>query len=474
MAIQTSCPHCGKSFNIKKDEFVGRKVRCPGCTQPFVIQPLAGAGVGRYAESSQGMQIPESSSPYALDDLADAAESEQRAESMPQASPSLPPLRPLKAVVKISAKNNTGSGRNLSRGFAKQGWMFKVIVIYLILFAILCAISFAKPSLRMAVWYAVLIPAIILYVWGGFGSMITPFRESVFCGIANLLIPFYYLYYVATRWSAMRWHFLRSLVGGLLLCTLFIISIAIEVSKQIQKNMDQARNNTSHTSIAIPFPGQTNQNSVKREPAPSGPLDSPQPMPNKVNQSVRPQFSMSDRQTVPDIKSTHEHELKLKTIAAGWHSEGGEDLFSSLRALRGESRQLQDGVLVLPPWRKFVSDERFQPPVTFQAVIMTNNKDMRFSHAVRQIIFNWEMGQDEFRVDSTSFFGKHKPGAGKLPDNEWVGIEWVVLPDEMIIYVDGTERYRLQADFSRVNEPFTIWCQNGTSVLKELRVVRKK
>ena len=52
-----------------------------------------------------------------------------------------------------------------------------------------------------------------------------------------------------------------------------------------------------------------------------------------------------------------------------------------------------------------------------------------------------------------------------MPTNEWLGIELVVLPREMVLYVDGKERYRTAADFSGVNAPLAVWTV-GTSVLQ--------
>src|SRR4051794_4508312 len=36
MAVSAQCPQCNFAFNAK-DEYIGRKVRCPGCQQPVLI-----------------------------------------------------------------------------------------------------------------------------------------------------------------------------------------------------------------------------------------------------------------------------------------------------------------------------------------------------------------------------------------------------------------------------------------------------
>ena len=49
---------------------------------------------------------------------------------------------------------------------------------------------------------------------GGIAILIVAFKESVGQGILNLLIPFYVLYYVMTRWEACKKGFLLSIGGG--------------------------------------------------------------------------------------------------------------------------------------------------------------------------------------------------------------------------------------------------------------------
>jgi hypothetical protein len=110
--------------------------------------------------------------------------------------------------------------------------------------------------------------------------------------------------------------------------------------------------------------------------------------------------------------------------------------------------------------------------VAFRVIAMTDGKDIRFAHAADYIIFNWEMNADEFRIDGGPAGGKHKPGAGRIAANQWVGIELIVLPNEFVIYVDGKERFRHQADFTQINKPLTITSHRGVMKIKSVEVVR--
>jgi hypothetical protein len=48
---------------------------------------------------------------------------------------------------------------------------------------------------------------------GAIGSVVVPFTESVSCGLLNLFAPIYPLYYLITRWDAMKRWFVTQLAG---------------------------------------------------------------------------------------------------------------------------------------------------------------------------------------------------------------------------------------------------------------------
>jgi hypothetical protein len=121
---------------------------------------------------------------------------------------------------------------------------------------------------------------------------------------------------------------------------------------------------------------------------------------------------------------------------------------------------------------KIATAETFKPPVKFKIVCWTEGKDFRLAHAADYIIFNWEMNPSEFRIDGGPASGRHKPGAGALPQGKWATLELVVEPNEMVIFVDGEERWRQSADFSQVDKPLTITAHQGTAKLKSVEVIK--
>jgi hypothetical protein len=111
-------------------------------------------------------------------------------------------------------------------------------------------------------------------------------------------------------------------------------------------------------------------------------------------------------------------------------------------------------------------------PVAIHVVLRAHGNDVRFGFAADQMIFNWEMKPTELRIDGGPANGQHKPGAGRLPDGQWARIEWVVKPDEMVVYVDGQERDRVAADFSWVHRPFSVYAENGSVEIRSVEAVR--
>ncbi len=115
---------------------------------------------------------------------------------------------------------------------------------------------------------------------------------------------------------------------------------------------------------------------------------------------------------------------------------------------------------------------RYIAPATFRIVLKSDGSDLRLSYAADEVIFNWEVNPDELRVNGGPAHGQHKPGAGALPANEWVAIEWVVRLDEMYIYVNGKERYRARNNFTKIDKPLTIRAQQGGLIIRSAAFVQ--
>ena len=54
---------------------------------------------------------------------------------------------------------------------------------------------------------------LILWLYAALGMLVLPFQESAACGLMCMFVPFYALYYLITRWDAMRGPFLSGLAA---------------------------------------------------------------------------------------------------------------------------------------------------------------------------------------------------------------------------------------------------------------------
>ena len=170
------------------------------------------------------------------------------------------------------------------------------------------------------------------------------------------------------------------------------------------------------------------------------------------------------------MPTTQQATLQIQSIEATWHSTG--KAVDVLPTMEGHCQRDPDGTVTLQRGEKLRTAEPVEAPASIRMVILTQDHDVRLSYAADQIIFNWEMNASDLRVDGGPLNGKHQLGAGKLMPNRWIGIEWIVHPDEMILYVNGIERYRGKADFSQINKPFSIEAHNGALWVKSIQVVR--
>jgi hypothetical protein len=141
-----------------------------------------------------------------------------------------------------------------------------------------------------------------------------------------------------------------------------------------------------------------------------------------------------------------------------------------LAAMNGKvSGRGRDGV-ILKTRDRITTPEKFKPPVAFRIVTQTAGVDFRMSYAADQIIFSWANIPSELRIDGGPANGRHKPGGGDVPKNKWVTIDLVVLPTTMTVSVDGEERQKVYADFSNINQSFSIWPSFSPLMIKSIQM----
>ena len=112
----------------------------------------------------------------------------------------------------------------------------------------------------------------------------------------------------------------------------------------------------------------------------------------------------------------------------------------------------------------------FQPPVEITIEAKTDSTDLRIGYAADQVIFNWRDMKHQLRVDGGPANGKHKTGAGLIPAGKYVTIRWVVTPKKQAIYIDDQLRFEHEGDYSSINNPVTVFCDQSKVSVKSIKV----
>ncbi len=114
--------------------------------------------------------------------------------------------------------------------------------------------------------------------------------------------------------------------------------------------------------------------------------------------------------------------------------------------------------------------DAFRPPVQITIEAKTDSTDLRIGYAANQVIFNWEVSPQELRVDGGPANRQHKAGAGVIPTNKYVTIKWIVTAKKQSIFVDGQLRYEHEGDYSKINNPVSVFSNKSKVTVKTIRV----
>jgi hypothetical protein len=147
-------------------------------------------------------------------------------------------------------------------------------------------------------------------------------------------------------------------------------------------------------------------------------------------------------------------------------------LVDLLARMEGKGAAPQAGVVVLKRGVKITSHDSFKPPVAFRLVLQLESEDLRVAYAADQIIFNWGGNKSELRIDGGPASGKHKKGAGGIPAQTWVTIDVMVTANAMTLSVDGEQRYKMEADFSKVDDRLSILAFGSAVTVRSVTVSR--
>jgi hypothetical protein len=271
MPIKVSC-HCGQSF-MAKDELIGQTLLCPKCHDPITI------GEGSQQQRRQGGG--------GMEDLFDEAGiKEAKGHRCPKCMAELKPNAILCVAcgfnlqtgdkiegVKVRVAGQRGHGeaadvlleraaQTIAEDKAeelktrKQG-----LPAWVYLLALLGLGGFAVAMFLIPREQAFSITGLILIGFAWLASMyyqirilIVAFTESWVCGLLYLFLPFYWLYYLVTRWDDVGGFFLMQLacLGPYLLGWLMlVIAPAFAESEEDQVGMSAVRCGPQYAAVVF-------------------------------------------------------------------------------------------------------------------------------------------------------------------------------------------------------------------------------
>jgi len=142
--------------------------------------------------------------------------------------------------------------------------------------------------------------------------------------------------------------------------------------------------------------------------------------------------------------------------------------------MTGDETMTSSKGVVLKGSDKLVSPDSFHPPVEITIIAKTDSTNLRMGYAADQVIFNWEDNLDQLRVDGGPAGNRQVDGAGRIPKDRFVMIQWQVTPQHQAVYVDGKLRFEHCGNYSEIDKPISIFPASGSVVtVKSISITRQ-
>ena len=194
------CPHCGKRYR-QPASAAGRTAKCAGCGEPFVLKPAAGA-----AAKPKRVRKPPATPPPApvTEENPFDLDAEEPAPAAPRTRSRGGRTGGRSAASSRKTRSKSAGaaagGAEASRQFWKWVKYGGAALAGTGVLAGLLSIFIPGP---LFLWGgAALLVAFVLSTVGGIWLLVQAFQEDVTQGLLTLFVPFYAIYYTATRWAA--------------------------------------------------------------------------------------------------------------------------------------------------------------------------------------------------------------------------------------------------------------------------------
>lgn len=206
---EVACPSCQAPCRILP-QWRGQTLECPSCKRRFVV-PHKGAAPARVAADAQFFSEDDGGPEYNFTD-----------EGESNLDDSLPPREEAAPAIPTRKKKKPAALGNWSLGGGMPKVAAGVAVVALIGLA---AVSSVGSILLLMIGAVTLL---VGYIW----MLVTPFRESVVCGIMWLFVPFYALYYLCSRWEDTWRPFTTYLAGW------GLVALSIALNPEIRQELN--------------------------------------------------------------------------------------------------------------------------------------------------------------------------------------------------------------------------------------------
>lgn len=237
---------CGQKFGAKP-EWAGKKVKCPGCSEPIRIPSGTSTQLAKSAKPKNELAVPKAAP--TIDGLFDEVGFNTEDGSSHRKCPECRASMSDDAIICIDCGYNENTGKKMEtyrpvtaeeraknadifaepehmpkRKKGKKGGgggesEYKIPIIgfavSLGIYLLAAGLFFVDPSIGAMAALAAFAVSMLLSVAGGFWLLGIAFSDSLVQGLLCLLVPFYGLFYVATHWDETKVAFLFGIAASL-------------------------------------------------------------------------------------------------------------------------------------------------------------------------------------------------------------------------------------------------------------------
>lgn len=184
MPITVTCNGCEKRYQVK-DEYAGKRVRCPQCEtvvtvgKPAAKKPAAARKTAEFEDYEEDVE-----------DYEEDLEEPRVRKVAPRGQVKKKKESKLLKKKKVRRREPSESNWALIFGAVVAGGLLLAFVM-----------KFVFPPATLALILTVFLVGWGLAIVGGIGVIIRAFQEDFTCGILYLFVPGYSLYYLFSRWE---------------------------------------------------------------------------------------------------------------------------------------------------------------------------------------------------------------------------------------------------------------------------------